>query len=437
MSVDVRTRLDNMRLGAFHRHLIVVGGLGIMFDALDVGILSFVLAALILAWHLGPVTIGVMGSINLVGMAIGAAVAGSLADRYGRRTVFMWTLFLYSIATGVAGFATSALFLIVMRFIVGLGLGGELPVTTTLVAEFLPAGQRGRGIVWLESFWALGSLVAAVIAYFLIPVFTWRIGFFIGALPALYILYLRRGIPESPRYLWQAGARDEAALVTRMVRGERPASASRSPTSEGLPLRVLLNSAHRRTTVSLWLLWLMMNFAYYGMFLWLPSVLALRGMSLVHSFLYVLLVTLCEIPGYLSAAWLVERWGRRPVLLVYLLLAAGAATAFGLAQTPGQVLGFGMLLGFMNLGAWGATYAYTSEQYPTLLRARGNGFAMGVGRIGGVAGPILVGYLLAAKVGTMGIFGIFAAAQLVALVASALVGRETRGMTLEEIADEA
>ncbi len=436
MSVDVRTRLDEMRLGAFHRRLIVVGGLGIMFDALDVGILSFVLAALILAWHLGPVTIGVMGSINLVGMAIGAAVAGTLADRYGRRTVFMWTLFLYSIATGIAGFATSALFLIVMRFIVGLGLGGELPVTTTLVAEFLPAGQRGRGVVWLESFWALGSLVAAVIAYFLIPVFTWRIGFFIGALPALYILYLRRGIPESPRYLWQVGARDEAARVTRMVRGEHPASASRSPAAAGVPLRVLLARAHRRTTISLWLLWLMMNFAYYGMFLWLPSVLALRGMGLVHSFLYVLLVTVCEIPGYLSAAWLVERWGRRPVLLVYLLLAAGAATAFGLAQTPGQVLGFGMLLGFMNLGAWGATYAYTSEQYPTLLRARGNGFAMGVGRIGGVAGPLLVGYLLAGKVGTTGIFGIFAAAQLVALVASALVGRETRGMTLEEIADE-
>ncbi len=436
MSVDVRRRLDAMQLGPFHRRLIVVGGLGILFDAMDVGILSFVMAALILAWRLGPVTIGVMGSINLVGMAVGAALAGTFADRFGRRAVFLWTLALYSIATGVAGLATSAVFLIVMRFIVGLGLGGELPVTTTLVAEFLPSGVRGRGVVWLESFWAVGSLVAAILAYFLIPVFGWRIGFFIGALPALYTIYLRRGIPESPRYLWQVGAREEAVLVARMASGERPASASRSPASERVPLGKLLAPEHRRTTISLWLLWLMMNFAYYGMFLWLPSVLALRGMSLVHSFLYVLLVTLCEIPGYLSAAWLVERWGRRPVLLTYLFLAAGAATAFGFAATPGQVLLFGCLLGFTNLGAWGATYAYTSEQYPTLLRARGNGFAMGVGRIGGVVGPVLVGYLLAGHAGTLTIFAIFAGAQIVALVASALVGRETRGLTLEEIANE-
>ncbi len=119
---DVRSQLDEGTIGRFHRHLVLVGGLGILFDSLDVGILSFVMAALILAWKLAPETIGLLGSINLVGMAIGAALAGTLADRYGRRTVFLVTLLIYSLATGIAGFAGAVWFLVLMRFVAGLGL---------------------------------------------------------------------------------------------------------------------------------------------------------------------------------------------------------------------------------------------------------------------------------------------------------------------------
>lgn len=434
---DLRTRLDEGQLTAFHRRLIVVGGLGILFDSLDVGILSFVMAALILAWKLSPVTIGLVGSINLVGMAIGAAFAGTLADRFGRRRVFLVTLLVYSLATGIAGLATVVWFLVLMRFVAGIGLGGELPVTTTLVTEFLPKRSRGTGIVWLESFWAVGWLVAALVAFLLIPSYGWQSGFFFGVVPALFVVYLRRGIPESPRYLWKAGARADADQVARAALGLRPTSVTGSPRAVGTPLSRIFSTPYRQRTVALWVLWGAMNFAYYGMFLWLPSVLVERGYSLVHSFGYVLLVTIVQVPGYLSAAYLIERLGRRTVLAVYLLLAAVFAALFGNAGTTAATVLFGCLLGFFNLGAWGVTYAYTVEQYPTLLRAAGSGWAMGVGRVGGIFGPLLVGWFIAAHMQLSTIFWIFAAAMLVALVAVLSVGPETRGRSLEDIAGEA
>lgn len=433
---DVRSQLDEGTIGRFHRHLVLVGGLGILFDSLDVGILSFVMAALILAWKLSPETIGLLGSINLVGMAIGAALAGTLADRYGRRTVFLVTLLIYSLATGIAGFAGAVWFLVLMRFVAGLGLGGELPVTTTLVTEFLPMRARGRGIVWLESFWAVGWLVAAIVAYLLIPTYGWQAGFFFGVLPALFVVYLRRGIPESPRYLWKAGDRIEAGRVARAATQDQLIRPGRSPKAEAAPLGRLFSTLYRRRTIALWVLWVMMNFAYYGMFLWLPAVLVERGYTLLHSFGYVLLVTLVQLPGYLSAAWLIERWGRRTVLVVYLLLAAISAALFGNAVSTATTILFGCLLGFFNLGAWGVTYAYTVEQYPTVLRGSGSGWAMGVGRIGGIMGPFVVGWLIATHAAMLSIFLIFALAMLLALLAVLLVGPETKGRSLEEIAGE-
>ena len=130
-----------------------------------------------------------------------AVLSGMLADRFGRRQLFMLTLLVYAVATGLSALSIALWMLILLRFVVGVGLGGELPVTTTLVTEFMPQKQRGRGIVLLESFWAVGWFVAALVSYLFIPHFGWRSGFLVGMLPAFYVLYLRRGIPESPRYL--------------------------------------------------------------------------------------------------------------------------------------------------------------------------------------------------------------------------------------------
>ena len=168
--------------------LLVTSGLGWMFDAMDVGLLSFILAALKADWGLSAGQMGWLGAINSIGMAVGAIGFGMLADRIGRKQVFVLTLLLFAIASGLSAFATTLTVLFVLRFFIGMGLGGELPVASTYVSERVPAHERGRIVVLLESFWAVGWILAALIAYFVIPRFDkdmgWRVALLLGALPA-------------------------------------------------------------------------------------------------------------------------------------------------------------------------------------------------------------------------------------------------------------
>ncbi|MCL4493626.1 MAG: MFS transporter [Firmicutes bacterium] len=425
--------LDALPLTRFHYRLITVAGLGTLFDSMDVGIISFVLAALITAWHLNNIMVGVVASISLVGMAVGAALAGTISDHVGRRRIFLLTLAVYSLATGLSAAALAVWMLVVFRFIVGIGLGGELPVTSAMVTEFLPSKHRGRGIVLLESFWAVGWLIAALVSYFVIPRWGWRAGFLFGMLPALYILYLRRHIPESPRFLLRKGQFAQARKVMTLVAGHDVAAfsqfSSQSPAKGSF--WDLFRPGQTRKTLMLWILWISMNFAYYGMFLWLPSVLVTHGYSLVNSLKYTLIVTAVQLPGYFSAGLLVDRVGRKPVLVSYVILSALFAYLFGHAYGVEQILLYGCLLSFFNLGAWGVTYAYTVEQYPTVNRGTGAGWAMGIGRIGGIVGPAVVGVMLTMKFALPQIFGVFTAALLISAIAVVVLGRETKGKALE------
>jgi MFS transporter, putative metabolite:H+ symporter len=182
------------------KRILIASGLGLLFDSMDVGLLSYVLVSVAKLWHLSPTVTGLIGSVSLIGMAVGSALAGSLSDRFGRRKLFMITLLIYSLATGLSALATGVGIFFVLRFLVGIGLGGELPVATTYVLESSPEEVRGRRVVFLESFWALGSLVAAILAFFVIPSVGWRVVFLIGAIPALYTVVLRYALPESKRY---------------------------------------------------------------------------------------------------------------------------------------------------------------------------------------------------------------------------------------------
>lgn len=389
--------------------LLVISGTGWMFDAMDVGILSFVIAAIAVEWNLAPAAIGWVGSINSLGMMFGAIGFGLLADRIGRKQVFMLTLLLFSVASGLSALTTTLASFLILRFFVGAGLGGELPVASTLVSESVEAKERGRIVVLLESFWAAGWLIAALIAYFVIPSFGWRAALIITALPAFYAIYLRRNLPDSPKFV----------------------EASDKKQSIGEKMAALWAKPYRRRTLMLWIVWFTVVFSYYGMFLWLPSVMVIKGFAMIKTFGYVLLMTLAQLPGYFSAAWLIERTGRKFVLSTYLIGTALSAFAFGNADTLAMLLLFGALLSFFNLGAWGALYAYSPEQYPTSIRGTGTGMAAGIGRIGGIFGPLLVGSMLTAGYGFGLIFGIFCGAILIGVLAVVFLGTETKQMELE------
>lgn len=300
--------------------------------------------------------------------------------------------------------------LCLMRFVAGFGLGGELPVASTLVSESMPVQERGRAVVLLESFWAAGWILSALIAYFVIPHYGWRMAFVIGALPAFYALYLRRAIEDSPRY--------KANATRKLSFGERLAS--------------VWSSEHRRTSMMLWVLWFTVVFSYYGMFLWLPTVMVDKGFSLVRSFQYVLIMTLAQLPGYFTAAYFIERFGRKFVLVTYLVLTAVSAIWFGYANTEASLLAAGISLSFFNLGAWGGLYAYSPELYPTKVRSTGVGLATSFGRIGGVIAPLLVGVLKQNGTSIEFIFVMFFVTILIGALGVLLLGKETKGLELAD-----
>jgi MFS transporter, putative metabolite:H+ symporter len=387
------------------RRLLGIAGMGWMFDAMDVGMLSFIIAALKVEWELTPEQMGWIGSINSIGMAVGALIFGLMADRIGRKNVFIITLLLFSVGSGASAFASTLAVFLVFRFIIGAGLGGELPVASTLVSESVSADKRGRIVVLLESFWAGGWLIAAIISYFVIPKFGWQVALFISALPAFYALYLRIGLPDSPRF--------------EAVKSKEKLSAWKG-------LAKLWSKEHVRQTAMLWIVWFCVVFSYYGMFLWLPSVMVMKGFSLIKSFEYVLIMTIAQLPGYFTAAWFIEKFGRKFVLVVYLIGTAISAYFFGTAESTALLMTAGILLSFFNLGAWGGLYAYSPEQYPTVIRGTGTGMAASFGRIGGVLGPLLVGNLVAQKVAISTIFTIFCISILIGALAVFVLGKETK-----------
>lgn len=441
---SISQRIERLPVTPMLWKVLFLAGIGWLFDAMDQGMIAGVMAAIGKSWKLTPADLGLLGSASAVGMAIGAAVAGMVADKWGRRKVITFTLVLYGLASALSGLATSFNLLLFFRFLTGLGLGGELPAASTLVSEFSPAKARGRMVVLLESFWAWGWIVAALIAYLLIPVYGWRIGFFLGGIPALYAAYLRKNIPESPRYLEEKGRFQEAEeIVAKMeqqagVNNEKETIVNQpeGKKSRSITIFDLWSRAYIRRTFVLWILWVGINFGYYGFVLWTPTLLVGKGFSLVKGFEFTLIMSIAQLPGYYSAAYLIEKIGRKLVLVVYLAGTALAAYLFGQAASVTTVLVFGCLLYFFSLGAWGAVYAYTPEVYPTRIRGTGVGWAAAVGRIGAIAAPYIVGLVYETKGKQAGFTYVFLMLTIVfafVAVVVALAGIETKGQTLDEI----
>ena len=328
---------------AAHRRLVAGPGMGWALDAMDVRLVSFILAALAVQWSLSPGELSLVASIGFVGMAVGAGLGGLLADRVGRRSVFTLTLLVYGLAAGASALSTGVAMLLVLRFITGLGLGAELPVASTLVGEYAPGSDpwpdggdprvvlgRRLGLRCVDRLLG-GPVVGEQVALGVRPrhaaggvrdrrpLEAARIGAIPGA-----------PWPDSPKprppY---SGSRPPAGWL----RSRRP---THPPITDVRPsLAQLWTPRYRVRTVALWLTWFGVNFAYYGAFIWLPTLLVASGFGLVKSFEYTLIITLAQLPGYAVAAVLIERWGRRATLVTFL---AGSALAAAVSASRRRCL---------------------------------------------------------------------------------------------------
>jgi putative MFS transporter len=434
--ITVQQAIDEIGYGRFQRRMLAVCGVTWAADAAEVLLIGFALPAIRAEFGLDAVSSGLLATVTFVGMLLGAWLWGPVSDRIGRRLGFMTTVAIFAVFGLLSAFAPNLGWLLVLRLLTGFGLGGALPLDFSLYAEYLPSRNRGRNLVLLESFWAVGTIAAAGLAWLLVPTLGWRPLFATSALAALLVLWIRVRIPESPRYLVVAGRAEEAQRVIGLVaqyNGRPVPSAAIGGTP--LPSRVRLGNLFaadlRRSTMMLWAAWFGIAFGYYGLFLWLPTVFVQQGFGFLQTYGYTFLLALAQVPGYVSAAWLVERWGRRPTIVAYLLVSAAGTFLFALAPGVGLLLVGGILMSAFSLGAWGGLYAYTPELYPTVVRGTGFGAASGMSRIAGAAAPIAGGALLATSLVVPLV--LYAVAFLLAAAAVGLLGTETRDRSLADL----
>jgi putative MFS transporter len=411
------------------RRLLLVLMVGWAIGALNAGLVSGTLTAIRMDLSLTPEQSGIILSSWLVGMLVGASLIGYLSDRFGRRSAMVLSLAIMGIFTPLSSFSRDWLTLAVLRLLSGTGNTGYMVTASVLLAEYSRRGTRGMNITLLESAWAVGWLFAVILSRILLPVYGWRAVFLSSLATWPVLLVMALCVPESIRFLLLKGRTAEAQVLAERYSVELP--------SIGEPRKVslgeLFSGKYAPRTLMLWIHWFMLAFSYWGIFTWLPDLLARRGLSIVKSLEYAIVITLAQIPGYFSAAYLVERVGRKRTLAVYMLVAGLSSFGLWAALSDLEVLLWGIILSAFNLGAWGVTYAYTPELYPTSFRGTASGWANSIGRIGGIAGPYFVGLMLSLFKEPFTSFIAFALAQLVSCFVVLTLGIETKGKTLEEI----
>jgi MFS family permease len=385
--------------------------LGWMLDAMDVMLYSFALTAVRTEFQLTSAAAGALAAAPLVTSALGGMLFGWLSDRYGRARALTWSILTFSLFTGLTATSHSVAELVLWRAVVGIGLGGEWAAGSVLVAETWPAEHRGKAIGMMQSAWAVGYLLAAVLAAAVLPAWGWRPLFLLGVLPALVTLWIRRGIAEPPT--WRAPRHTIAGAVGALFRP---------------PLRrhVLLLSALCSCVL----------FGYWGLFTWLPAYLASpvaqggAGLGIVRSSAWIAPLQAGAFLGYISFGFFADRYGRRPSFLGFVLATAVLVPVYGLlGRHPALLMAAGPLVGYFGHGYFSVLGAMMAELFPAALRATAQGFCYNIGRAVAGLAPVTVGALadrqgIGAALGFTSIFFVAGAGLMLLLP-------ETRGEKLK------
>jgi MFS family permease len=392
------------------RKSLIAGGLGWMLDAMDVMLYSFVLAYLIRDFGMSTGTAGLLNSLTLIASAIGGFFFGVLADRIGRTSALMASILVYSISSAACGFSHSIPQLAIFRFLLGLGMGGEWTAGAALIAETWRAEHRGRALGLMQSAYAIGEAVAAIVVLMVLPHFGWRAVFFVGVLPALLVFWIYRGVPEPD--LWKQRVREKKQGILKKL----------------LQKDVLRNGILATTMNACGM------FGYWGLFTWIPGYLSLpvskggRGLSLVVGTTFYLVLSPGKWLGYASFGFFADAFGRRKPYFTYLLIAAILAPFYGIIRSPILLLLLGPFLAFFGTGFFSGYAAIASEIFPGEIRAAAMGLSYNLGRGLSAVAPFAVG-AIASKFGFLPGFFLLAAAFLAAALLALLLP-ETRGRQL-------
>jgi len=393
------------------RRSLLAGGFGWMLDAMDVMLYSLVLTYLIREFSMDTRTAGFLNSLTLVASAIGGLLFGVVADRIGRTRSLMISILVYSLASAACAFSHSVSQLATFRFVLGLGMGGEWTAAAALIAETWRPEHRGKALGVMQSSYAIGEAIAALVVWLVLPHFGWRAVFLVGVLPALLVFWIQSSVPESN--LWKE----------RQI-----ADAQRPPLRQLLAGKVLRNGVLATTMNACGL------FGYWGLFTWIPAYLSLpptqggRGLSLVKTTTFFLVLCGGKFLGYFLFGFLADAFGRRKPYFAYLLIAAALVPVYGMTSNPALLLILGPIVAFFGTGFFSGYAAIVSEIFPGEIRAAAMCLSYNVGRGLSAVAPFAVG-ALAVKRGIGPAFFLLAGAFFAAAMLS-LALPETRGSRL-------
>jgi MFS transporter, putative metabolite:H+ symporter len=449
---SIAARIERLPLGNFHRRFVALVSLGIFFDLYDIFIVAYIGVALQQSGFLSLPQFTWFVAAGFLGMFVGTILFGMGSDRMGRRSAFVTLLLIYSFFTIACAFAPSASWLIALRFLAGLGIGAEIVVIDAYVTEIVPSHARGRYVAITQVVGFSAVPVAAVLSRLLLPTHFllagWRWVMIIGGSGALLTWWFRRNLPESPRWLESRGRRAEAEAVVAALEAEsfstastpRSAALAPAPTprepAAAAPQHPSFSELWRQPyfsrTAMLVVFQALQTVGFYGFANWAPTFLLKRGISLLHSLEYTMLIALVSPVGPLLGAITSDRLERKWTIVVLSLLVAVFGLGFGNATAPAAVVLFGALVTLCNYWFSAAFHAYQSELFPTRIRATGVGFTYSWSRLSAALSSLLIGAVL--PYGVPAVFVLLASAMsAVALIIGAF-GPRTNRVPLEELA---
>lgn len=423
----------------------VIIGIATFFDAYTVLCIAFAMPSLVSEWKLTPAEVGFIISAGYVGQLFGAVIFGSLAEKFGRLRILFFTIVLFVSMDVACLFAWSGMSMLVFRFLQGVGTGGEVPVASAYINEFIGAHKRGRFFLLYEVIFPIGLMFAGMAGYFLVPIYGWKAMFVVGLVPSVLTLPLRYFMPESPRWLAAKGRVAQADAVVTMLEKEAVKEGKALPEPVVRPIdpkataksdwRELFQGIYLKRTFTIWGLWVCVYLVNNGMITWLPTLYkSVFKLPLQTSLAYGWITSGVGVIASIICALLIDKVGRKPWYAAAFLLATVpllSLTVLGATSAVQVVILATIAYAILQTIAF-SLYLYSAELYPTRLRAMGTGFGSAWLRAGSSVGPILVGYIVG-DFGIRYVFSAFAAVALVGGIVTLLCAIETKGKVLEEL----